>query len=365
MIKIKELTVKLSDFFHWWKETLISTPLYSMCNFFSDQSDQPLFIRFINFQVYFYRHENQIEIEIARFYLHRDGKKQCDIFFENNVAWKNAKKYLLLSDKQALNKQLTLPLAAQKNLIKVIIYEVGRYTPFNIDNIFFTTKILRSDNENKQILVDFTFIGKEKLHHYYNELKTWGITLDGVFEDTNAKNYADADNFLPDNLRTKKSKINKITNQIFLVTLLMLMFTSVGMPLWFQGEKITFLKQEITTTKRKANEVNNIKTEIDNQLEEVNKISLLKHSSPPVLTIISQLTNLLPKKTYLKSFEYSNKKIQILGLSSSASMLISVLEDSPYFKQTNFVSPITQDVESGGQDLFQLETQVEEIKNVQ
>jgi general secretion pathway protein L len=363
MNSIQQLTIQFSDFFRWWGKTLASIIPNNLRNFFINQTDQPLFVRFTNFQVHFYSNYHNVETQLASFYLHQEGKKQCDTFFEINTNWKKAKKYLLLNDKQVLNKKLTLPLAAQKNLTQVIMYEVDRYTPFNIDNIFFNAKTIKSDNENKQISVDFTFIGKEKLNHYYNELKGWGLTLDGIFEDTQTKNCTKSNNFLPEELQTKESKIKKIVHHLSLACLLVLVFISVGMPVWLQNEKITLLNQEISTTKRKANEVDIIKTAIDDQLQEVNKITVLKQNSPPILNIIGQLTNLLPRKTYLKSFEYSNNKIQILGLSASASTLISVLEDSAYFKQTNFVSPITQDVESGGQDLFQLVTQMKESKN--
>ncbi len=362
--KTIHLPPEISAFFNWWGKTLVDLLPRYVRNFFSNRAEQPLFVKFTNFNVAFYKNDNDSEIELANFYFHQEGQKACNEFFNENTAFKNAKKYLLLHSKQILNKKLTLPLAASKNLTQVITYEIDRYTPFTIDNVFFTAKTVKIDNDNKQILVDFSFIGKERLNAYYNDLKKWDLVLDGIFEDKQLVNYAESDNFLPEKYRIKTSNLTKSVNQFLFVAFLILIATSVALPLWYQKQEITLLKQEIASTKRKANEVSEIKAQIDAQIQEINKISELKKSSVPVLTILSELTNLLPKKTYLKSFEYSNNKIQILGLSSSASNLISVLEDSPYFKQTNFVSPITQDAESGGQDLFQLTAQVESEKNV-
>ncbi|WP_369126298.1 hypothetical protein [Methylocucumis oryzae] len=46
------------------------------------------------------------------------------------------------------------------------------------------------------------------------------------------------------------------------------------------------------------------------------------------------------------------------GLSGSSSALIGLLEDSDYFSQTRFVSPVVQD-SNAGQDMFKLETHID------
>lgn len=359
-----DLGLKCANFFHWWTQTLASVVPHKLQTFFSDSTNKPLFIRFTNFQVYFYSIQNNgTETELAHFYLHQEGRKQCEDFFNANPQWQLAEKILLLNEKQALKKILSLPLAAQGSLARVVSYEMDRFTPFKIDHLYFTLQVIRKDNENKKIEVDFTFISKDRLNNYYKELKEWGLVADAVFCD-GKRTYVESDNLLPEELRPERSNIRKIISRALMMSFFVLSLGSLAIPLWLQNEAIDHLKHEITDKKRKAKDVDVIKSEVDSKIQVVNQVAMLKQSSPPVLNILSQLTELLPKKTYLKSFEYTGNKIQILGLSPSASTLIGILETSPYFKQTNFVSPITQDTEAGV-DQFQLSAQIEEVKNVQ
>ena len=58
-----------------------------------------------------------------------------------------------------------------------------------------------------------------------------------------------------------------------------------------------------------------------------------------------------------KYFKYANGRLQIQGISSSASALIAILEASQLFKNTSFVSPVTQD-RTTGLERFQIATQL-------
>lgn len=362
---IQNLNIHFYQFLNWWTSTLFSLIPEKIKLFFENYLDKPLFVRFLNFKIHFYTIQSGVETEIASFYLHQDGAKEREAFFEKHLSFLQAEKILLLNDKQVLQKNLTLPLAAQSNLDRVVGYEIDRYTPFKSDDIYSVMEIVKTDTINKKIEVNFTCISKGRLDNYYNRLKDWGFTVDAVFHENVGKhNYPQSNNLLPQILRPERSKLIKLVNSGLISVFALLLLTSVAMPLWFQQEKISNLKQEITVAKRKAHEVDTLKSDVDDKIKVVNKIVELKKNATPVLNTLSQLTDLLPKKTYLKSFEYSGNKIQILGLSPSASNLIGMLENSPYFKQTNFVSPITQDPESGI-DQFQLSAQIEEAKNVE
>ena len=81
-----------------------------------------------------------------------------------------------------------------------------------------------------------------------------------------------------------------------------------------------------------------------------------------MVIVIDEVTRLLPDNTWLKSFQYANGKLQIQGISSSASALIAILEASQLFNNTRFVSPVTQD-RSTGLERFQIATQLKGSKN--
>jgi general secretion pathway protein L len=61
------------------------------------------------------------------------------------------------------------------------------------------------------------------------------------------------------------------------------------------------------------------------------------------LRLLAQLTKLLPDGTWLQELQISEDTVEILGSSNRAADLVPPLENSPYFSQVEFTSPITRD----------------------
>jgi Tfp pilus assembly protein PilN len=61
------------------------------------------------------------------------------------------------------------------------------------------------------------------------------------------------------------------------------------------------------------------------------------------LRLLAQLTKLLPDDTWLQQLQISEDTVEIYGSSNRAADLVPPLENSPYFTQVEFTSPITRD----------------------
>jgi general secretion pathway protein L len=62
-----------------------------------------------------------------------------------------------------------------------------------------------------------------------------------------------------------------------------------------------------------------------------------------MLHLLEQLTKLLPDGTWLQQLQISGDTVEIYGNSNRAADLVPPLENSPYFTQVEFTSPITRD----------------------
>ena len=62
-----------------------------------------------------------------------------------------------------------------------------------------------------------------------------------------------------------------------------------------------------------------------------------------MLHLLEQLTKLLPDGTWLQQLQISGDTVEIYGHSNRAADLVPPLENSPYFTQVEFTSPITRD----------------------
>ncbi len=366
-ISLSDFKQIIIEFFEWWFETLKTLIPKKWLRFLVSTKQPELFIRFANFQIYFYVYEQNQQTELARFYFHQEGKKECELFFNNNPQWMSAKKILLLHSKQALKKTFSLPVAVQENLYQVIGYEMERYTPFNAEQLYYSIQIVNRRVEHHQLDVELIFLTKKKLHRYYQDLQNWGILVDVVRYDDmeNAYPYRRLDyNLLPEALQTNAINYTKRMNHFFAGLFSLFLIVSIVTPFWLQNQILEELDTKINTAKKRASEVDKIQAEIDAGLELANKAQDLKEKMPVMLNIILELTQLLPEKAWLKSFEYSTDKIQLQGSAISASSLINLLESSEHFSKTSFVSPITQD-KTTGVDQFQLETHIKINESIQ
>ena len=61
------------------------------------------------------------------------------------------------------------------------------------------------------------------------------------------------------------------------------------------------------------------------------------------LRLLAQLTKLLPDDTWLQQLQIGEATVEIYGSSNRAADLVPPLENSPYFTQVEFTSPITRD----------------------
>jgi Tfp pilus assembly protein PilN len=72
-------------------------------------------------------------------------------------------------------------------------------------------------------------------------------------------------------------------------------------------------------------------------------LEVLRTGNWQKLRLLDQVTKLLPDGTWLQQLQISEDTVEIYGFSNRAADLVPPLENSPYFTQVEFTSPITRD----------------------
>jgi len=81
--------------------------------------------------------------------------------------------------------------------------------------------------------------------------------------------------------------------------------------------------------------------------ERIDYLNTHRQGGLPVLDIIKELSERIPKSAWVNRFKFSEKGIEISGEAASASQLIQLLEDSPMFGDVAFLSAISKGARSG------------------
>jgi Tfp pilus assembly protein PilN len=126
-------------------------------------------------------------------------------------------------------------------------------------------------------------------------------------------------------------------------------------PLFKQSAAIAELEKELSSISVDVDEILKQKEEIEASVSRLNEIREIRDRNP--LDVLKELTLLMPDHTWLTYFRQNKEKIEVGGISESATSLISILELSPLFRDVSFSSPVLKNRE--GTETFRLSMYLE------
>jgi len=169
-------------------------------------------------------------------------------------------------------------------------------------------------------------------------IPAFGLALKGVWKAVPVRI-----NLLPPELRKKPSRAGYYV-MIFLTVMIILSGLAWG------GSHI--LKQRLIREDLDA-ELKRLRSELVNidqirgsfqELEDrMGYLNTLRRDSVSALDVLREFTQAIPETAWIRELRFSEKGIQLNGYAESASDLISLLEDSPLFKDVVFLSTITKE----------------------
>jgi len=149
-------------------------------------------------------------------------------------------------------------------------------------------------------------------------------------------------NLLPTELRRKPSKIAYYTMVVLAGLLLLSAFSWGGGNILRHKLRLDHLDTEIKRLSSEIKKVDQLRTEGNKIEERIDYLNTLARGGFPVLEILKELSERIPKDAWVRHFSFSEKGIEIEGHAGSASELIPLLEASPLFRDVNFLSAITK-----------------------
>ncbi len=292
---------------------------------------------------------------LGRFSLDEAGSQRRDKLFADEPDLAEARQVLRLHASHGLSRTLKLPLAAEENLNQVVGFEMDRLTPFKSDQVYFDARVSSRSSPNRQITVALWLTPRHRLDSQIEELSTWG--WHPALVDLAGTHRVGSCNLLPLKYRPVPNPWPRYLN-ISLATLSLLLFILLAaMPAWVSYRQIDGLEQEVKRVSKIAREVDQLRQDADRLQQEALFLQLKKLTEPVVTDLLEELSQVIPDNTWLNGLQYNEHKIVIQGQSPSASSLIELIEASPHFRNTSFVSPVTKDM-SNGLERFQIASEV-------
>lgn len=361
---------QVESFFRWWRNELTAMLPQKYFELFSRSVNQ-LRVVISASEIVVYHENGGRTGELGRHIRTRTDKPQSS----SEQVEAHAQQGLLMTQIQALKtkpsriilaiapglsltKELQLPLAAQQDLTQVLTFEMDRQTPFRADSVYFDYRVIRRDTARKQLTVCLGVVPRALVDEALAPLSALDLRMSqpGIATDSSW----DGRTFSLTRASDQQGLLSRV-NPLLLALNGLLLIVVVFLPFYHQRSERTALSTQLNQVREAANGAMSLREQVDRLAQEIKVAVDRKSQWPPMVEILNELTMVLPNSTWLNRLEIKDGEIHLQGVSSSASSLIALIEESATFADVRFQSPVTQDPRTG-RERFHLSARIVKVQ---
>lgn len=252
-----------------------------------------------------------------------------------------------------LEKQLTFPLAAERELSRVLAYEMDRETPFTADEVWWNWHVDTRDKALGQLTITLFLLPKANAKAVAAALTEAGLepSVIDAATVTGARHQ----------IRLDESAVHRIVlsgkTRIVAYACAALAAVAVIAPFIKQAIVLGQVESRIAELKPQVDEVQQLRRRIESAGQGASQLAMEQAGSADPLKVLAQTTDTLPDDTFLTDLALHKHKLNFSGQSEEAAKLISLLTANPLFKNPAFTSAVTR-VQGSKADSFSIETEV-------
>lgn len=245
----------------------------------------------------------------------------------------------------ALTREATLPAAAQGSIERVLRYEMDRLTPFPVDDVFFTHKLLELDRARAALRVQLAFVPRAWVQPILDRLAASGAVptaLEAAGPDGTVHHIPIGRH---DPARQAREQLLR---RLALATCGALATAIVILPLIRQSLALAEVEDRIATMRPQVEQVEALRKKIAAGSAEGNRIVAAREQAGAVLQMLGVLTDTLPDDTWLSSLTLRQRTLVMEGHSTAATKLIAGMAAEARLHDPAFAAPVLRG-ENGGE----------------
>jgi general secretion pathway protein L len=257
--------------------------------------------------------------------------------------------WLVLPPESVLVREIHLPLAAEEAPRDAVGFELDRLTPMPAEQAYFDYRVTGRDTASQRLTLVLAVAARAPIDGRLAELRELGATVLGVGVANDVAGSTTPFNLLPPERRDRPATSNAtIAARVLAVVVVALAAAALVYPLWQKREAVIALQPRMEKAKAGADVAERVAAEIEKLASEHNFVLARKQSQQPVVTLLEDLSRLLPDTTWVQQLDIKaspkSRELQIAGETGSSSQLIEVLERSGKLANASFKSPLTKGI---------------------
>jgi general secretion pathway protein L len=244
--------------------------------------------------------------------------------------------WLRLPSAALLEKQLTFPLAAERELRRALTYEMDRETPFTADEVWWSWRVDHRDKTRGQLRLTVFLIPKTAGDAFIALLRQGGLTPTAI-----AAPGADGElRQIPLNGETDIRAARSGWVRPLAIACAVLALVAVILPFARQSLSLSRADGRIAELKNQVDAVQQLRRRLDNVAGAGASAAMEQAGSTDVLKALAETTRILPDDTHLVDFSLHRRKVSFSGQSADAARLIGLLAGDPFFKDPAFAAAV-------------------------
>jgi general secretion pathway protein L len=252
-----------------------------------------------------------------------------------------------------LEKRLTLPFAAERDLDRVLGFELDRETPFAVDEIYWGSAIEHRDRGRRRITVRVAMVAKAQLAALVVGLTRIGLApavLIGMGHDG-------VQTVIPISRDgTAKRSWLRMAVPAAAWLCVVLAVAAIATPFVTQGRALDAVDLRIETLHPAVTAVERLRDRVAGDREQADSLAKQRARYGNPLLMLAAVTAALPDDTHLTELDYSGGRLVLSGMSKAASHLIGDISRSSSLRDPAFSAPVTR-IEQNGMDVFSITAQ--------
>ena len=252
-----------------------------------------------------------------------------------------------------LEREVTLPIAAEAELGRVLFHEMDRFTPFDAREVIWTHALTARDRAQGRLTARLSLVQKPLAAPLLDALGRAGLPVACLELPAATGEWRRI--FLDEGERTAGPASNRLLRPA-LTTIAVLLLLAVALPFILQEQARAQVERQIALATPLVAQVKQLRSAAAAGATGSEVIAAERRRAGVVLEAIALLTDALPDDTYLSALTYDAGKLTLDGQSKSAAALIAPLTANRRLQDASFTAPVVRN--TLGTDSFSLRVRV-------
>ena len=247
--------------------------------------------------------------------------------------------WLRVPPKAVLEKELSLPIAAEHNLEHVLGYEMDLETPFSADEVWWDWQIKSRDTAQGRIMVHLWLIPKAPFLGLITALWQAGLAPNAI--DILTMPGQRRQIILRANANQPKPVAPRSV-KIAVRTCFILAAVAIALPFILLTIHQAEVEMRIAKLQPAADRARELQQQLSSSEAAAAPLADLRQRAGSALQAVAIITKTLPDDAYLTGLSLHERKLKLTGQAINAAALIEVLTADPYIIEPAFIAPVTR-----------------------